>query len=67
MELEDKINDLELLKVKIEDKKENEDEDEDKFIAESKTKQNFTPFKDDPFLDSNFISRFFMYWAFKVI
>ena len=66
-ESENKINDLEMLKVKIEDKKEDEEEDEDNFIPKSKIKQNFTPFKNDPFLDSNFISRFFMYWAYKVL
>ncbi len=42
-------------------------EEEEKLIGEPKIKQNFTPFKDDPFLDSNFISRFLMYWAFKVL
>ena len=67
MESENKINDLELLKVKIEDKDKDKDEDEDNFIPTSKIKQNFTPFKDDPFLDSNFISKFFMYWAYKVL
>ena len=55
--------DLELLKEKIESQK----EDEEILIPEENTKQNFQPFKNDPFLDSNFISRFFMYWAFKVL
>ena len=58
-----KINNLELLKDKIE----NNNEEEDDLIPEIKPKLNFTPFKNDPFLDSNFISRFFMYWAFKVL
>ena len=30
-------------------------------------KKNFTPFKNDPYLDSNIISKIFMYWAFKTI
>ena len=30
-------------------------------------KRQFTPFKGDPYLDSNFISRFLMYWAYKII
>ena len=30
-------------------------------------KKNFTPFKNDPYLDSNIISKIFMYWAFKII
>ena len=55
-------NNLELLKEKIEIPKE-----EDNSIPEIEPKRNFTPFKDDPFLDANFISRFFMYWAFKVL
>ena len=29
--------------------------------------KNFTPFKDDPYLDSNIFSRLFMYWAYKVL
>ena len=41
----------------------NEKEDED-FIPH---KKNFTPFNDDPYLDSNIFSRFFMYWAYKVL
>ena len=32
-----------------------------------KKKRNFTPFTNDPYLDSSFISRFFMFWAFKII
>ena len=54
---------LELLKEKIESPK----EDDEILIPEEKPRQNFQVFKDDPFLDSNFISRFFMYWAFKVL
>ena len=30
-------------------------------------KRNFTPFKGDPYLDSNIISRFLMYWAYRII
>ena len=30
-------------------------------------KQNFTPYTKDPYLDSNFINRFFLYWAYKII
>ena len=29
--------------------------------------KKFTPFKNDPYLDSNFISRFLMFWAYKII
>ena len=32
-----------------------------------KNNKNFTPFEKDPYLDSNIISRFFMYWAYKII
>ena len=32
-----------------------------------KPKRKFTPFQNDPYLDSNFISRFFMFWAYKII
>ena len=60
---ENKKDNLELLQDKIEKPKEEEDD----LIPEIEPKRNFTPFKDDPFLDSNFISRFFMYWAFKVL
>ena len=62
---DNKINNLELLKDKIENPNdENNDED---LIQEAPKKFNFTPFKNDPFLDSNFISRFFLYWGFKVL
>ena len=30
-------------------------------------KKKFETFKDDPYLDSNIFSRFFMYWAYKVL
>ena len=60
---ENKKDNLELLQ----DKNENTKEEEDNLIPEIEPKRNFTPFKNDPFLDSNFISRFFMYWAFKVL
>ena len=59
---ENKIDKLEIMSDKS-----NPKENEDVIFPEIKTKLNFTPFKDDPFLDSNFISRFFMYWAFKVL
>ena len=61
---DNKINKLELLEDKIENKPEEENEDN---IKEIEPKKNFTPFKNDPFLDANFFSRFFMYWAFKVL
>ena len=61
---DNKINKLELLEDKIENKPEEENEDN---IKEIGPKKNFTPFKNDPFLDANFFSRFFMYWAFKVL
>ena len=41
-------------------------DNDDKYQQKHKNK-NFTPFKNDPYLDSNIISRFFMYWAFKII
>ena len=61
---ENKINNLELLEDKIENK---DDKNEEDLIPEVHKKLNFTPFKNDPFLDSNFISRFFLYWGFKVL
>ena len=61
---QNKIDKLELLKDKIGEKA---DEDEDNIIPETNPKLNVPIFKDDPFLDSNFISKFFMYWAFKVL
>ena len=32
-----------------------------------KNKKSFTYFKNDPYLDANCISKFFMYWAYKII
>ena len=57
---EDKEEEPELLKDKI---KSSEVED-DEFIFH---KKNFVPFKNDPYLDSNIFSRFFMFWAYKVL
>ena len=48
------------MKLKID---ENNNEEE---LPKTK-KRNFTPFKNDPYLDSNFISKILMYWAFKII
>ena len=42
----------------------NEDDNEK---SPKKNNKNFTPFEKDPYLDSNIISRFFMYWAYKII
>ena len=50
----------ELLKDKI---KSSIEEDEE-FISH---KKKFVPFKNDPYLDSNIFSRFFMFWAYKVL
>ena len=59
---EKQLEKLEIIKEKSKTK-----ENEDTIFPEVKSKKNFTTFKDDPFLDSNFISKFFMYWAFKVL
>ena len=63
--LEDKITEKEnkedkqnIVQLEVEDRR------PDNF---PKKKKNFTPFTNDPYLDSSFISRFFMYWAFKII
>jgi len=45
----------------IEDK---EDSNKEKF---SKAGLNFVPFENDPYLDSNIISKLFLYWAYKII
>ena len=44
--------------------KNSEIDDNEDFISH---KKNFTPFKNDPYLDSNIISRFFVYWGYKVL
>ena len=67
-------NELILLDKKIKDD-DNQKEKIDSFYIEVKEdkeirpsiKRNFTPFKDDPYLDSNILSRFLMYWAYKII
>ena len=66
-------NNLLLLEDKITEERNNnkaniqlEIDNDDKYQQKHKNK-NFTPFKNDPYLDSNIISRFFMYWAFKII
>ena len=41
---------------------------EDNLIFNGKNKKkNYTAFENDPYLDSNIFSRFFMYWAYKVL
>ena len=60
---EDKEEEPELLKDKINKIKSSEVE-YDEFIFH---KKNFVPFKNDPYLDSNIFSRFFMFWAYKVL
>ena len=52
---------IEFSKDKIKSSLLNENED---FIPH---KNNFEPFINDPYLDSNFISRLFMYWGYKVL
>jgi len=39
-------------------------EEDDTFIPR---KKKFKPFEDDPYLDSNIFSRFFLYWGYKVL
>jgi ABC-type multidrug transport system fused ATPase/permease subunit len=63
--LEDKISEKkakDMIPLEIEDNKDIKDEKPHQY-----KKKNFTAFKNDPYLDSNIISRFFMYWAFKII
>ena len=48
------------MELKIEE----DNEDNEKL---PKKKRNFTPFTNDPYLDSNIFSKIFMYWAFKII
>ena len=52
---------IDFLKDKIKSSLLNENEE---FIPH---KNNFEPFINDPYLDSNFISRLFMYWGYKVL
>ena len=63
--LEDKITEKkekDMIPLEIEDNKNIKDEK-----PHQNKKENFTAFENDPYLDSNIISRFFMYWAFKII
>ena len=39
-------------------------EEDDTFIPH---KKKFKPFENDPYLDSNIFSRFFLYWGYKVL
>ena len=41
--------------------------DDDLIIKQKKGKAKYTIFNNDPYLDSNIFSRFFMYWAYKVL
>ena len=40
------------------------EEDDKDFIS---SKKKFVPFTNDPYLDSNIISRFFVYWGYRVL
>ena len=67
---DDKKDDL--LLVEEDTKEENKEdlielENNDDETENLKLKKKFVPFKNDPYLDSNFISKFFMYWAFKIL
>ena len=76
-EKEEKLIFEEKEKINIENKEEEEEEQEllkDKIkssIEEDEEfiphKKKFVPFKNDPYLDSNIFSRFFMFWAYKVL
>ena len=61
---EDKLEENQILendniKISVED-----DKDDNNFIS---NKKKFVPFENDPYLDSNIISRFFVYWGYRVL
>ena len=61
---EDKLEENQILendniKISVEDDNDNSD-----FIS---NKKKFVPFENDPYLDSNIISRFFVYWGYRVL
>ena len=61
---EDKLEENQILendniKISVED-----DKDDSDFIS---NKKKFVPFENDPYLDSNIISRFFVYWGYRVL
>ena len=58
---ENKDENTELIKDKIKNSSIEDDED---FIP---NKKKFEAFNNDPYLDSNIFSRFFMYWGYKVL
>ena len=58
---ENKDENTELIKDKIKNSSIEDDED---FIP---YKKKFEAFNNDPYLDSNIFSRFFMYWGYKVL
>ena len=62
--IDESKNDTMELKIE-EDNEDNEDNKENEKLP--KKKRNFTPFTNDPYLDSNIFSKIFMYWAFKII
>lgn len=64
---EQKQNELIILGDNQKDKLKDVNFENKELEINEKNKKSFTYFKNDPYLDSNCLSKFFMYWAYKII
>ena len=64
---EQKQNELIILGDNQKEKLKDDNLESQELEINEKNKKRFTYFENDPYLDSNCISKFIMYWAYKII